>query len=416
MSLVYIKREGRFNMNLFQNPLFLIILLGILFLGLLALAILFFFYTKKPIDKDKKENQATRFNALLEIDKENEGLEPIVYEKIGFQELCEAFRSYAASELGLYYSKEDIRRFIAGLATSHIMILQGMSGTGKTSLAYAFGRFIENDSAIIPVQPMWKERTDLIGYYNEFTKKFNETPFLEEMYKANYKPDMHITILDEMNIARVEYYFAEFLSLLEIPDPESRYIDVVSSKFENDPKLLKNGQIKLPDNMWFIGTVNNDDSTFSISDKVYDRAMIMNLDKRATPFDAENPGTKKISAFDFIELSKEIDRAYTMSSELTDLLTKLDLYLQDNFYISFGNRINRQIHQYLASYIACGGDEMEALDDILAKKVFRKLGNGSQALVKKEIDNLFEMLDELFGEGKMEECRSAILRIAQTTR
>ncbi|MBQ4356605.1 MAG: hypothetical protein II788_01330, partial [Acholeplasmatales bacterium] len=190
-------------MNLFQNPLFLIILLGILFLGLLALAILFFFYTKKPIDKDKKENQATRFNALLEIDKENEGLEPIVYEKIGFQELCEAFRSYAASELGLYYSKEDIRRFIAGLATSHIMILQGMSGTGKTSLAYAFGRFIENDSAIIPVQPMWKERTDLIGYYNEFTKKFNETPFLEEMYKANYKPDMHITILDEMNIARV---------------------------------------------------------------------------------------------------------------------------------------------------------------------------------------------------------------------
>jgi hypothetical protein len=376
-------------MNLFQNPFFLIILLGILFLGLLALAILFFFYTKKPIDKDKKENQATRFNALLEIDKENEGLEPIVYEKIGFQELCEAFRSYAASELGLYYSKEDIRRFIAGLATSHIMILQGMSGTGKTSLAYAFGRFIENDSAIIPVQPMWKERTDLIGYYNEFTKKFNETPFLEEMYKANYKPDMHITILDEMNIARVEYYFAEFLSLLEIPDQESRYIDVVSSKFENDPKLLKNGQIKLPDNMWFIGTVNNDDSTFSISDKVYDRAMIMNLDKRATPFDAENPGTKKISAFDFIELSKEIDRAYTMSSELTDLLTKLDLYLQDNFYISFGNRINRQIHQYLASYIACGGDEMEALDDILAKKVFRKLGNGSQALVKKEIDNLF---------------------------
>jgi MoxR-like ATPase len=403
-------------MNLFQNPLFLIILLGILFLGLLALAILFFFYTKKPIDKDKKENQATRFNALLEIDKENEGLEPIVYEKIGFQELCEAFRSYAASELGLYYSKEDIRRFIAGLATSHIMILQGMSGTGKTSLAYAFGRFIENDSAIIPVQPMWKERTDLIGYYNEFTKKFNETPFLEEMYKANYKPDMHITILDEMNIARVEYYFAEFLSLLEIPDPESRYIDVVSSKFENDPKLLKNGQIKLPDNMWFIGTVNNDDSTFSISDKVYDRAMIMNLDKRATPFDAQNPGSSKISATEFINLARETYKNYSMKEELVDLLLKLDMYLQDNFYISFGNRINRQINQYLAVYIACGGDEMEALDDILAKKVFRKLGNGSAALVKKEIEALFEKLDELFGEGAMPECRQQILRISQTAR
>ena len=291
-----------------------------------------------------------------------------------------------------------------------------MSGTGKTSLAYAFGRFTENDSAIIPVQPMWKERTDLIGYYNEFTKKFNETPFLESLYKANYSKDMFITILDEMNIARVEYYFAEFLSLLEIPDPESRYIDVVSARLPGDPIKLKEGQIKLPDNMWFIGTVNNDDSTFSISDKVYDRAMIMNLDKRAVPFDAQNPGSKKISAEDFLRLAKETTDSYQVRDELTELLTKLDLYLQDNFYISFGNRINRQIHQYLACYIACGGDEMEALDDILAKKVFRKLGNGSQALVKKEIDNLFEMLDELFGEGKMEECRSAILRIAQTTR
>ena len=402
-------------MNLFQNPIFLIILLGVLFLGICALGVLFYFYTKNP-NKEKKEDLKSRFTSLIEIDKENENKEEAIYSPITFKELCDDFRSFAASQLGLYYSETDIRRFITGLATSHIMILQGMSGTGKTSLAYAFGRFTENDSSIIPVQPMWKERTDLIGYYNEFTKKFNETPFLESLYKANYSKDMFITILDEMNIARVEYYFAEFLSLLEIPDPESRYIDVVSASLPGDPIKLKNGQIKLPDNMWFIGTVNNDDSTFSISDKVYDRAMIMNLDKRAVPFDATNPGTKKISSEDFLNLAKETSANYKLRDELTDLLTKLDLYLQENFYISFGNRINRQIKEYLACYIACGGNEMEALDDILAKKVFRKLGNGSAALVKKEIDSLFDKLDELFGAGAMPLSREAILRISQTAR
>ena len=399
-------------MNLFQNPLFLIILLGILFLGLLALAILFFFYTKKPIDKDKKENQATRFNALLEIDKANEGLEPIVYEKIGFQELCEAFRSYAASELGLYYSKEDIRRFIAGLATSHIMILQGMSGTGKTSLAYAFGRFIENDSAIIPVQPMWKERTDLIGYYNEFTKKFNETPFLEEMYKANYKPDMHITILDEMNIARVEYYFAEFLSLMEIPS-SSRYLEIISSTSVHDPVKMKNGQLRLPDNIWFIGTANNDDSTFAISDKVYDRAMVLNLDHKADAFTVDSWRHVRMNAYDFLKMAKEAMAEYRLRYKYKNKLERLDLYMQETFRLSFGNRINKQIEEYTSLYVASGGDELDALDDILSKKVFSKLVGGNSLYLKRKSKELLDKLDELFGQNRMVLCKEVILRLVR---
>ena len=141
------------------------------------------------------------------------------------------------------------------MAVTHILIMQGMSGTGKTSLAYAFGEFMSNHSVIVPIQPMWKEKSDLVGYYNEFTKRFNETILLQKMYEANYTDDMYITVLDEMNIARVEYYFAEFLSLLELPNPESRRIEVVSDEWKNDPKLLKNGQLKLPENMWFVGCV-----------------------------------------------------------------------------------------------------------------------------------------------------------------
>ena len=164
------------------------------------------------------------------------------------------------------------------------MILQGMSGTGKTSLAYAFGEYINNQAVVVPIQPMWKERTDLIGYYNEFTKKFNETTLFQKLYEANYNDQIYITVLDEMNIARVEYYFAEFLSLLELPDHKKRYLDVISDMWENDPKLLNEGKLLLPRNMWFVGTANNDDSTFAISDKVYDRAMVINLDKKSNPF------------------------------------------------------------------------------------------------------------------------------------
>ena len=179
---------------------------------------------KEEVKKETKE----RFYQLSQIDKNKKRYIKDKYEnKACLEEICENFRNYAASVHKLYYDILDIRRFIASLSVTHLLILQGMSGTGKTSLAYAFGKFVENTSTVVPIQPMWKERTDLIGYYNEFTKRFNETVLLQKLYEANYSKDIYITVLDEMNIARVEYYFAEFLSLLEIPDANERYLDVV---------------------------------------------------------------------------------------------------------------------------------------------------------------------------------------------
>ena len=135
-----------------------------------------------------------------------------------------------------------------------------------------------------------------------------------KMYEANYSKDIYVTVLDEMNIARVEYYFAEFLSLLELPNPDERYIDVVSDKWENDPAQLKDGRIKLPQNMWFIGTANNDDSTFAISDKVYDRAMILNLDAKSERYSAPKTGQKRISYEQFESLVAEATKEYVTYS------------------------------------------------------------------------------------------------------
>ena len=362
---------------------------------------------------EEKDTPSTeRFCTLCEIDQKCTSFGHSTYNNdLTLEDFCRDFRNYSASNLKLYYDIEDIRRFIAGLAVSKMVILQGMSGTGKTSLAHAFGSFTDNPSTIIPVQPMWKERTDLIGYYNEFTKRFNETLLLEKMYEANYSKDMYITVLDEMNIARVEYYFAEFLSLLELPDPDERYIDVVSDKWDTDPRQFKDGRIKLPDNMWFIGTANNDDSTFAISDKVYDRAMVLNLDAKSERFSA--PFTKRcpISAQQFTALVEHAVKEFGISKRNLSRLSMLDQYLIDHFHITFGNRIMKQIRTYIPVYVACGGEELTALDDILAKKIIRKLETQNPIYLRNASEDLIAFIDELFGEDNMPLCKDAIIRL-----
>ena len=360
------------------------------------------------------EEGGSRFYMLTEIDKSYENYErPEYNENIGLRELCEEFRKFSAGELKLYYDIEDIRRFIGAMAVTKLIILQGMSGTGKTSLAYAFGEFLQNKTVVVPIQPMWKERTDLVGYYNEFTKKFNETTLLYKMYEANYNEEIYVTVLDEMNIARVEYYFAEFLSLLEIPNPEGRNLDVVADRREDDPKLLQtNGKLRLPTNMWFVGTANNDDSTFSISDKVYDRAMVLNLDKKAVPFEAKGRA-KKISSTHLTELMARAQREYALTDRNMRRIRKLDEYMINTFHITFGNRIMKQITTYVPVMVACGGTETEAMDDILSRKVFRKLESKNPVYVKQMADGVCAYLDELFGEDKLPLCKETVRLIEQ---
>ena len=365
----------------------------------------------KTIEEDDEEDRS-RFYMLCEIDANRNRYQKSEYDEgITLQGICEAFRNYACSKLKLYYSIDDIRRFIAGMSVSKILILQGMSGTGKTSLAYAFGEFLDNKSTVVPVQPMWKERTDLVGYYNEFTKRFNETTLLQKMYEANYSKDIYVTILDELNIARVEYYFAEFLSLLELPNPDRRYLDVVTDEWENDPVQLKGGRIKLPNNMWFIGTANNDDSTFAISDKVYDRAMVMNLDEKSEPFVAPKTPSIHITAERFMKLAEEAQQDYTITNRNMKRLEKLDEYMIRTFHITFGNRIMKQIKAYIPVYVACGGEELSALDDILTKKVLRKLETQNPVYIRSMVDGFCEYLDELFGRDTMKLCKAYAQRL-----
>ena len=352
----------------------------------------------------------SRFFRLTAVDNyfKTQYVPPVFDNEIGLEDFCKQFRLFAASQLRLYYDLDMIRYFIASLGTARIVILQGISGTGKTSLPYAFGKFVQRDTTVVSVQPSWRERTELYGYFNEFTKKYSETEFLKAIYEANFYRDPHLVILDEMNIARVEYYFAEMLSILEMPRQEEWKVDIVTAVWDNDPCLISGGTVQIPNNVWFIGTINNDDSTFAVADKVYDRAIPIDLDSRADPFECEKVPPIYVSTDHLNELFDEAKRTYCVSDENLEKLEQLNMYLIKNFRLAFGNRINKQIRDYVPCFMACGGTEMQAIDFIVAKKVLRKFESLSLGFMKDELTRFNTYLDKLFGKNTMVICKEYV--------
>jgi len=331
-------------------------------------------------------------------------------DKLSLSELVTHFINYASYHHNLYYSEKIASVFIAGLATSKILILEGISGTGKTSLPYVFGKFIKNDTSIISVQPSWRDRYEMMGYYNEFTKKFNETEFLTSLYEATFRTDVNLILLDEMNLARVEYYFADFLSLLELPNSDEWLIEVVPEQLIGDPIHLKEGQLKIPKNVWFVGTANNDDSTFGITDKVYDRASSIVMNDRAKPFKGQPLNEISIS-FEYLdELFKEAYKSHEISSKNLIALEKLDGFISETFQVTFGNRIMNQLYKFIPIYVACGRSEIEGIDYMIARKIIRKFETLNLPFLKSELETLLALFDTLFGKESLKESKDMIIK------
>ena len=327
------------------------------------------------------------------------------------EELVELFRNFAASKLRLYYTTNMIRLFISGLSATKLVILQGISGTGKTSLAYAWGKFIKNDAIIASVQPSWRDRTELFGYFNEFTKKFNETDVLKGMYLAGYTDDVYVTVLDEMNIARVEYYFAEMLSILEMPSRDEWIIELVPSAWDNDPVKLNAGKLQIPGNMWYIGTINNDDSTFAVTDKVYDRAMPIDINDKGQVFEPVDTESMNINSSYLEGLFAEAKNKYPLTEDMEKKISDMDDYVIKHFRIAFGNRIVKQMKDFVATYVACGGTEVDGVDYYIARKILRKFEQLNLAYIRDEIDPFIEFLDKSFGKENFNECKEYLLRL-----
>ena len=365
--------------------------------------------TEEVSDSEEKDDVANnpncRFSKLALIDQEYANYKSKDYgNTFTLPELCESFRNFAASKLGLFYKPEMMRIFISGLASTKLVILQGISGTGKTSLAYAWGKFMKHDSCVASVQPSWRDRTDMFGYFNEFTKKFNETEMLKEMYIAGYCDEVYTVILDEMNLSRVEYYFAEMLSILEMPNRDEWIIELVPNSWKTDPKFIKGGKIKVPANMWYIGTINNDDSTFAVTDKVYDRAMPIDINDKGVPFEPVDTPAQDINFSYLDNLFKTAMQENQISQSTLDKIEQMDNYVIQHFRIAFGNRIVAHMKKFVPVFVACGGTEIDGVDYFIAKKILRKFEQLNIAYIRDEIEPYINFLDSTFGKGKMKEC------------
>ena len=366
------------------------------------------------LDEEKREEDliGSRFYKLTKVDEAWEGKSDPEFDcTLSLPEICDRFRNFACYQMKLFYEIKIIRLFLASFASTRLIILQGISGTGKTSLPYAFGKFIYNDAVICSVQPSWRDRSELFGYFNEFTKRYNETGLLEKMYEATYTDVPYLVILDEMNIARVEYYFAEMLSILEMPSRDEWIVDLVPSVWSSDPKHLEEGRLRLPDNMWYIGTANNDDSTFAITDKVYDRAMPIDINTKGVAFEAPPTEALHLSAPYLESLLDEAKATHIVTEENMHKIEMLDDYVIEHFRLAFGNRIVKQLREFVPAYIGCGGTEVDGIDYVLAKKVLRKFEQLNLSFIRDEVDGLCDYLDELWGKENMNECKEYLRRL-----
>jgi hypothetical protein len=186
-------------------------------------------------------------------------------------------------------------------------------------------------------------------------------------------------LLDEMNLSRPEQYFAEFLSALEKNDPRDRLISLSESQLPNAPALLVEGRrIRVPHNVWFVGTANHDETTNEFADKTYDRAHVMTLPRHEVHEPGSEIEPKPKASFSFTSLMERFTTAATQNAdEVLELMAELTTgpltsILQDRFDLGWGNRLERQAMRFVPVYMAAGGCKEDALDHLLASRVFRR--------------------------------------------
>lgn len=328
----------------------------------------------------------------------------------------------------LYYTPEVLQLFVGGLAMSRLILLQGISGTGKTKLAQAFSSIVgdnleeaehddnlERCSCVVPVQSGWRDNQDLLGYYNAFEKKFYEKAFSKGLYAAStpaFKERLFFLILDEMNLSHPEQYFADFISAMEQSNSVSDSFDVdlltgISKEIIEDkkrwPRFLHNEKIVVPSNVWFIGTANHDETTMEFADKTYDRAHIMIMDRNIQRYSwKEVPkGAAHWSASDLRDVfykAQNSTEGKSRASWVKGQLDSLKDILEKEFDVSFGNRLERQVENFVPVVCAAGGTRELALDHLIATKIIRRGKiTGLFGVQKESLENLRDEIQNNLG-------------------
>jgi hypothetical protein len=143
--------------------------------------------------------------------------------------------------------------------------------------------------------------------------------------------------------------------------------------------------------------------------------MVINLDQKSEPFVGKRVKKLHVSKEHFVQLIKDAQSEYEITERNKSRIKVLDKYLMDNFNITFGNRIMKQIKEFISVFVSCGGDELVAIDDIIAKKVLRKLESQNPIYVRSQAPAFINFLDELFGVDKMKLCKEYIHKLERNS-
>ena len=336
-------------------------------------------------DRIRRSDGVSPFPSCSEMDRDAAlQVSPPMYDEIpDLSAFCEDLQQRIAidpaSSKVLHYSLSDIRCFLAGMAMSRLHLLQGISGTGKTSLPLAMARALGAGSTLVEVQAGWRDRQDLIGHFNAFERRFYEAEFLQALYRAQcprYANSVYIVVLDEMNLSHPEQYFADLLSALE-QDPQHQKLDLMTAAVEPAPALLQNGRtLPLPGNVWFVGTANHDETTKDFADKTYDRAHVMELPRHREFFKPKR--SKARPPVSLTALQGAFSAAQGLyQKQATDAYRFVDGSFADilgrRFRVGWGNRLERQMLDFVPVVLAGGGTLTEAVDHVLSTKLLRKI-------------------------------------------
>lgn len=305
---------------------------------------------------------------------------------------------------GFTYPDSLIENLYLSLKSKPFTILAGTSGTGKTRLVKLFAEAINANYKMVPVRPDWSDSSDLFGHV-DLNGQFVPGAVLEFIAKAQADPGKpYILCLDEMNLARVEYYLSDFLSVIETRE-------VVDGKIVSDPlvtaekygadsaAMSKYGEIRFPQNLYLVGTVNMDETTFPFSKKVLDRANTIEFDyvdlssvqntdaTKADPITAPNSFLK--TSYLFLKQCMDEDPDYV--KDVCADLQKINAVLQKaNAHV--GYRVRDEIVFYLMNNKKAGllSDD-EALDNEIMQKILPRI-QGSSVSVKDMLCELFKIL------------------------
>lgn len=294
------------------------------------------------------------------------------------QSIIDHVSSYIQSK-GFFYEKKDLVNFFLSLKTKPFVILSGISGTGKTKIvqwfAESLGATEENGQfTLIPVRPDWSDSSDLLGYVN-LQGEFQERPLIKVLENADANPNRpYFVVLDEMNLARVEYYFSDFLSVIE----SRKWKDGKIVTLPVLPESIANKHITIPSNVYIIGTVNMDETTHPLSKKVLDRANTIefntvNLDYFNFLMDVEEKEAEIASnrslETEYLHLKECFKDNEDLVRNISTILIEINKILE-----SVGAQVGYRIRDEICFYMAYNEQgKLFSFDEALDYQIYQKI-------------------------------------------